>query len=104
MCMNSLVDFIKSLDRKSRIVSQLPSGNMETTPDRDEFTVGWICALPLELAAARAMLDLTYPSMAPANPKDTKEPVSIGFFSKTDGKTSSLIPSGFERNLRVRLR
>lgn len=24
---------------------------------RDSYTVGWICALPLELAAARAMLD-----------------------------------------------
>src|SRR4051794_1316178 len=33
---------------------------MESTCPRlsyDEYTVGWICALPLEMAAARAILD-----------------------------------------------
>jgi hypothetical protein len=24
---------------------------------RDEYTVGWVCALPIELAAAQEMLD-----------------------------------------------
>ena len=24
---------------------------------RDDYTVGWVCALPIELAAAQAMLD-----------------------------------------------
>lgn len=32
---------------------------------RDDFTVGWICALPLEMAAAKAMLDRTYPDLPP---------------------------------------
>ncbi|KAL2828192.1 hypothetical protein BDW59DRAFT_171025 [Aspergillus cavernicola] len=30
---------------------------------RDDFTVGWICALPLETAAAKAMLDEIYPQL-----------------------------------------
>ncbi len=29
-------------------------------PDRDDYSVGWICALPVELKAARAMLDEQY--------------------------------------------
>ncbi len=29
-------------------------------PRREEYTVGWICALPVELAAAQAMLDIEY--------------------------------------------
>lgn len=29
----------------------------------DDYTVGWICALPLEMAAAKAMLDLTHPKL-----------------------------------------
>ncbi|KAF3275203.1 hypothetical protein TWF970_006925 [Orbilia oligospora] len=29
----------------------------------DEYTVGWICALPTELTAARAMLDDIHPSL-----------------------------------------
>jgi nucleoside phosphorylase len=29
-------------------------------PDRDDYTIGWICALPVELRAARAMLDEQY--------------------------------------------
>lgn len=34
---------------------------------RDEYTVGWICALPLEMAAAKAMLDHIHPDI-PADP------------------------------------
>lgn len=34
---------------------------------RNEFTVGWICALPLEMAAAKAMLDRIHPDL-PADP------------------------------------
>ncbi|KAI1276041.1 ankyrin repeat protein [Xylaria sp. FL0933] len=30
---------------------------------RDDYTVGWICALPLEMAAAKAMLDRIYPDL-----------------------------------------
>jgi hypothetical protein len=29
----------------------------------DDYTVGWICALPLELAAAKATLDQIYPNL-----------------------------------------
>ncbi|OJJ79151.1 uncharacterized protein ASPGLDRAFT_137490 [Aspergillus glaucus CBS 516.65] len=29
----------------------------------DGYTVGWICALPLEMAAAKAMLDETHPKL-----------------------------------------
>jgi ankyrin repeat domain-containing protein 50 len=35
---------------------------------RDEYTVGWICALPLEMAAAKAMLDSIHPDL-PADPR-----------------------------------
>lgn len=34
---------------------------------RDDYTVGWICALPLELAAAKAMLDQIHPNL-PGDP------------------------------------
>ncbi|SPO05222.1 uncharacterized protein DNG_07909 [Cephalotrichum gorgonifer] len=30
---------------------------------RDDYTVGWICALPLEMAAAKAMLDHVHPDL-----------------------------------------
>jgi hypothetical protein len=30
----------------------------------DDYTVGWICALALEMAAATTMLDETYPSLS----------------------------------------
>ncbi|OJJ48221.1 hypothetical protein ASPZODRAFT_130176 [Penicilliopsis zonata CBS 506.65] len=33
------------------------------SPSRTEYHFAWICALPLELAAASAMLDETYPSL-----------------------------------------
>lgn len=29
----------------------------------NEYTIGWICALPLEMAAARAMLDKVHPKL-----------------------------------------
>ncbi|UKZ48572.1 hypothetical protein TrVGV298_002797 [Trichoderma virens] len=35
----------------------------------DDYTIAWICALPLELAAAEAMLDESHPSL-PAKPND----------------------------------
>ena len=31
-----------------------------TRPRPEDFTVGWICALPLELSAARTILDEEY--------------------------------------------
>ncbi|KAK1142927.1 hypothetical protein N8T08_007168 [Aspergillus melleus] len=32
-------------------------------PSRHDYRIGWICALPVELAAAQAMLDETHPSL-----------------------------------------
>lgn len=37
---------------------------------RDEYTVGWVCALPVELAAAQEMLDDEYKT-PPYDPRDT---------------------------------
>lgn len=33
---------------------------MSDRPGREEYTVGWVCALPVELVAARCMLDRRY--------------------------------------------
>lgn len=41
-----------------------------STPfSNDEYTVGWICAVPVEMAAAKAMLDETHPHL-PNHPND----------------------------------
>lgn len=40
------------------------------TSRRDFYRVGWICALPKEMAAARLMLDEVYPPLPP-QPRDT---------------------------------
>jgi len=36
---------------------------------REDYTVGWICALPLEMAAAKAMLDDIHEDL-PIQPND----------------------------------
>ncbi|KAG9757277.1 ankyrin repeat protein, partial [Aureobasidium melanogenum] len=36
-------------------------------PRREQYTVGWVCALPTEAAAAQAMLDETYPNLPSTN-------------------------------------
>ncbi|KAK1838447.1 vegetative incompatibility protein het-e-1 [Colletotrichum chrysophilum] len=36
----------------------------------DEYTVGWICALPLEMAAAKGMLDQVHPDLSQQDPAD----------------------------------
>ncbi|PCD25239.1 hypothetical protein AU210_014347 [Fusarium oxysporum f. sp. radicis-cucumerinum] len=38
--------------------------------ESEEYTVGWICALPLEMAAARGMLDLVHPNLSHQDPND----------------------------------
>ncbi|KAJ5908748.1 hypothetical protein N7495_001430 [Penicillium taxi] len=40
-----------------------------TTLSYDDYTVGWVCALPLEMAAAKLMLDVIHPSL-PSLPTD----------------------------------
>ncbi|EXF84400.1 hypothetical protein CFIO01_02715 [Colletotrichum fioriniae PJ7] len=49
------------------------SENLETherTIALEEYTVGWVCALPLEMAAARLMLDQVHPDLSHQNPAD----------------------------------
>ncbi|KAL8902504.1 MAG: hypothetical protein Q9207_004643 [Kuettlingeria erythrocarpa] len=41
------------------------------TPKRDQYTVGWICAIPEERAAANAMLDETYENTQDQDAHDT---------------------------------
>ncbi|KAJ0287244.1 hypothetical protein CBS470a_005427 [Colletotrichum nupharicola] len=36
----------------------------------DEYTVGWVCALPLEMAAAKGMLDQIHPDLHQQDPAD----------------------------------
>ncbi|KAL4879313.1 nucleoside phosphorylase domain-containing protein [Aspergillus karnatakaensis] len=40
----------------------LPESSSRIT--KEDYTVGWICALPIEMAASRAMLDEIHPSIA----------------------------------------
>ncbi|KAG4261794.1 hypothetical protein FPRO03_11262 [Fusarium proliferatum] len=36
----------------------------------EEYTVGWVCAIPLEMAAARGMLDKIHPDLSQQDPDD----------------------------------
>jgi nucleoside phosphorylase len=48
---------------------------------RDDYTVGWVCALPIELAAAQEMLDEEHPDLA-RDPADNDENLySLGSIS-----------------------
>jgi nucleoside phosphorylase len=40
-------------------------------PRREQYTVGWICALPTELMAAQAMLDEKYPALPSNNARES---------------------------------
>ncbi|CAG7561893.1 unnamed protein product [Fusarium equiseti] len=44
------------------------SEHHEITPDK--YTVGWVCALPLEMAAAKGMLDKVHPNPTEQDPSD----------------------------------
>lgn len=47
-------------------------GEMEQQqPQREQYAVGWVCALPIETAVAKAMLDETYRALPLINVKDT---------------------------------
>ncbi|OLN87733.1 Ankyrin repeat domain-containing protein 50-like protein 3 [Colletotrichum chlorophyti] len=37
---------------------------------KEEYTVGWVCALPLEMAAAKGMLDQVHPNLSEQDPAD----------------------------------
>ncbi|EMT71999.1 hypothetical protein FOC4_h10017688, partial [Fusarium odoratissimum] len=34
----------------------------------EEYTVGWLCALPLEMAAAKGMLERIHPDLSQQDP------------------------------------
>ncbi|KAF5566266.1 G beta WD-40 repeats containing protein [Fusarium napiforme] len=38
--------------------------------ESEDYTVGWVCALPLEMAAARGMLDSIHPNLSHQDPND----------------------------------
>lgn len=63
--------------------SQLMANEDQTTYSNEEYTVGWICALPVEFAAAKGMLDEEHgnPQM-PASKADSNSYLlgSIGNF------------------------
>lgn len=40
-------------------------------PRREQYTVGWVCALASESAAAQAMLDETYPNLPARNERSS---------------------------------
>jgi nucleoside phosphorylase len=40
-------------------------------PRREQYTVGWICALPTELMAAEAMLDEKFPALQSKNARES---------------------------------
>lgn len=40
-------------------------------PQRDQYTVGWICALPIEAAVSKAMLDKRYRPLSSENASDS---------------------------------
>ena len=49
---------------------------MSTSFFHDDYTVGWICALPLEMAAAKAMSDEIHPTLP--NPLDDHNTYTLG--------------------------
>jgi nucleoside phosphorylase len=61
-------------------------------PRREQYTVGWVCALPIEASAAQAMLDETYSALPSKNAHDS----NIYTFGRVrDHKVViALLPSG----------
>ncbi|CAI0650516.1 unnamed protein product, partial [Colletotrichum noveboracense] len=60
-------------DADSRPSKQIHTTNESEngpTTTSDEYTVGWVCALPLEMAAAKGMLDQIHPDLPQQNPAD----------------------------------
>ncbi|KAL8939223.1 MAG: hypothetical protein Q9211_002836 [Gyalolechia sp. 1 TL-2023] len=61
-------------------------------PRRDQYTVGWICAIPEERAAANAMLDETYENTPDQDPYDTNH-YSFGRVNKHN-VVIAILPAG----------
>ncbi|KAH8690608.1 hypothetical protein BGW36DRAFT_432404 [Talaromyces proteolyticus] len=56
-------------EKLNRTRSSSSQGSLLYSLSHENYTVGWICALPKEMAAAKAMLDETHPPL-PQNPSD----------------------------------
>ncbi|KAF5973206.1 vegetative incompatibility het-e-1 [Fusarium coicis] len=66
----SLMDELNT-ERKSPRQIQSERRNKDNAAfESEEYTVGWVCALPLEMAAARGMLDLIHPDLSHQDPGD----------------------------------
>jgi nucleoside phosphorylase len=73
--LRALSDAVSSRNRESSLVTSvyrfLPQRPKMARPLRcDDYTVGWVCALPIELAAAMAILDHTH-TTPPYDCRDT---------------------------------
>ncbi|KAM0547328.1 hypothetical protein ACHAPJ_010464 [Fusarium lateritium] len=53
--------------KRSRALDAPPSNHESTL---EAYTVGWVCALPLEMAAAKGMLDSVHPNPTQQDPAD----------------------------------
>ncbi|GJC92741.1 pfs domain-containing protein [Colletotrichum higginsianum] len=65
-------EYTKSLPKRPRLAGAA-SGQLDyavTRLSHEAYTVGWVCALPLEMAAAKTMLDNTHQPLA-MNPNDS---------------------------------
>lgn len=69
----------------------------ETRITLDDYTVAWICALPLEMAAAQAMLDQIHDDL-PIPPQDHNS-YTLGRIGKHDVVIACLPSGGY--NLRL---
>ncbi|KAF6808110.1 Ankyrin repeat domain-containing protein 50-like protein 3, partial [Colletotrichum plurivorum] len=54
--------------KKRKIGVDRPEGNAPVATE--DYRVGWVCALPLEMAAAKGMLDQVHPNLARQDPAD----------------------------------
>jgi nucleoside phosphorylase len=65
---------------------------VDLEPRREQYTVGWVCALPTEASAAQAMLDETYSALPSRNAHDSNV---YSFGSVCNHKVViALLPSG----------
>jgi nucleoside phosphorylase len=62
----------------------------------NDYNVGWICALPIEMAAAQAMLDKLHPGM-PKDPKDTNT-YALGSIGRHNVAIACLPAGGYGTN------
>jgi hypothetical protein len=57
---------------------------------RKDYTVGWVCAQPVELAAAKAMLDEEHPSLE-LDPADTGNDENLYVLGSIGGHSVAIV-------------